>query len=460
MNILMVRLRASFRWQPACMWPPVWIMCMVFLWSTGCAVATKLSLVLLSLCVFPVIALFGHMSSLQKDFFGKPLSFCLPRYRRNIRRIFFVDALPYVLFVPLFLYHFMSLTVPEETGLLERCLGVFGVLVVVMALVFSGGLRFFLSRIELSLLVLLRIPLCILGYIMLARAFEHPLVLWPVVISVCVIYSYFVCRGLGDMERVKGAHRRFVLASVEQCADDGGGKAVLPEVEAFFLSRMKRYGYMHTGRYVWGGLYRAFGLIPSYWRWIFVSVLCSVLVVGYAGKVLQELIFVALGLLAFIIHLPLTSDMLLPEGRRERYYSAVASACATMVIATAAAAAVACLSMVFAFFMPEIARYGLHYTGIRPATVYLACLLTPGLFAFKLLAYRMPILAKMSVYAVTILLVVAIICLDSEVSVLPRSTGPVLFASVFFSGCAFFLLILWRVCAKWCLTKEDRWKAL
>ena len=262
------------------------------------------------------------------------------------------------------------------------------------------------------------------------------------------------------MERVKRAHRRLVVDAVEQCTEAGGGKTVLPEVEAFFLSRMKRYGYMHTGRYVWGGLYRAFGLIPSYWRWIFVSVLCSVLVVGYAGKVLQEVIFVALGLISCIIHLPLTSDMLLPEGRRERYYSAVVSACATMVIATAAAAAVAGLSMVFVLFMPEIARYGLHYTGIRPATVYLACLLTPGLFAFKLLAYRMPILAKMSVYAVTILLVVAIICLDSEGNVLPRSTGPVLFASVFFSGCAFFLLILWRVCAKWCLTKEERWKAL
>lgn len=423
------------------------------------AVAAKLSLILLSLCVFPVITLSGQMSGLQSGIFAKPVSFCLPVYRRNLRTIIFVDALLYALFVPLFFY-LVTLSLFEESGLLERCLVASGFVIAMMAVALSGGLRFFLSRIAWALLPLLTFPLCILGYIVLVRAFEHSLLLWPVVIPVCVVYCVFVWRGLGDIERVKRAHRRLILDAAEQYTQAGGGKTVLPGVEALFLSRMKRYGYTHTGRYMWGGLYRAFGPILSYWRWIFVSLLGSVLVLGYAGNVVQELIFVALGSIAFIIHLPVTSDMLLPEGRRERYYSAVASACAAMVIATAAAAAVAGLSSVFALFMPEIARYGLHYTGIRLETVYLACLLTPGLFAFKLLAYRMPIFAIISFYAVTTLLVVAIIYLDSEVSVLPRSTGPVLFATVFVSGCAFFLLILWRVCAKWCLTKEERWKAL
>jgi hypothetical protein len=399
------------------------------------------------------------MSNLQNDLFGKPVSFCLPGYRRNLRTIIFVDALLQALFVPLFFCH-LNLPVFKESGLLERCLVASGSVIAMMAVALSGGLRFFLSRIAWAPLVLLTFPLCILGYIVLVTAFEHPLLLWPVVIPVCVVYCVFVWRGLGDIERVKRAHRRLVLEAAEQCTHAGGGKTVLPEVEALFLSRMKRYGYTHTGRYIWGGLYRAFGPILSYWQWIFLSVVGSVLVLGYVGKIGQEVAFLALGSIAFIIHLPVTSDMLLPEGRRERYYSAVASACATMVIATAAAVAVAGLSSVFALFMPEIARYGLHYTGIRLETVYLACLLTPGLFGFTLLAYRMPNFAKISVCAVAIFLVVAVIYLDSEVSVLPRSTGPVLFATVFVCGCAFFLLILWRVCAKWCLTKEERWKAL
>lgn len=454
MNTLMVRLRASFRWRTACIWLLVWIPWMVY-W----AVAAKLSLILLSLCVFIVISLSGQMSGLQSGIFAKPVSFCLPGYRRNLRTIIFVDALLYALFLPLFFY-LLNLSVFEESGLLERCLVASGFVIAAMAFALSGGLRFFLSRIAWALLVLLTFPLCILGYIALVTASEHPLLVWFVVIPVCVVYCVFVWRGLGDIERVKRAHRRLVLDADEQYTQAGGGKTVLPEVEALFLSRMKRYGYTHAGRYIWGGLYRAFGPILSYWRWIFVSLLGSVLVLGYAGNVVQELIFVALGSIAFIIHLPVTSDILLPEGRRERYYSAVASACAAMVVATAAAVAAAGLSTVFVLFMPEIARYGLHYTGIRLETVYLACLLTPGLFAFKLLAYRMPIFAKISVYAVTTLLVVAIIYLDSEVSVLPRSTGPVLFATVFVCGCAFFLLILWRVCAKWCLTKEERWKAL
>jgi len=454
MNTLMVRLRASFRWRTACIWLLVWIPLMV-----DWAFAAKLSLILLSLCVLTVIALSGQMSGLQSGIFAKPVSFCLPGYRRNLRTIIFVDALLYALFVPLFFY-LVTLSLFEESGLLERCLVASGFFIAMMAVALSGGLRFFLSRIAWALLPLLTFPLCILGYIVLVRAFEHSLLLWPVVIPVCVVYCVFVWRRLGDIERVKRAHRRLVLDAAEQCTQAGGGKTVLPEVEALFLSRMKRYGYTHTGRYMWGGLYRAFGPILSYWRWIFVSLLGSVLVLGYAGNVVQELIFVALGSIAFIIHLPITSDMLLPEGRRERYYSAVASACAAMVIATAAAVAAAGLSSVFALFMPEIARYGLHYTAIRLETVYLACLLTPGLFAFKLLAYRIPIFAIISFYAVTTLVVVAIIYLDSEVSVLPRSAGPVLFATVFVSGCAFFLLILWRVCAKWCLTKEERWKAL
>lgn len=427
--------------------------------STEWAVTAKLSLIFLSLCVLSAITLSGDMKELQKSIFAKPISFCLPGYRRNLRRIIFVDALLYAVFVPLFLY-LLNLSVFEESGLLERCLAAFGFVVAIMAVVLSRGLPFFLSRIAQSLLSLLNFPLCILGYIGFRRGFGHLLLFWPVVIPVCVFYCVFVWRGLGDMERVKRAHRRFVLDSVEQCTQAGGGRTALPEVESFFLSRMKRYGYTDTGRYVWGGLYRAFGPIPSYWRWIFVSVLGSVAVLGYGGNALQELSFVVLGLMAFGIDLSVTSDMLLREGRRERYYSAVGSACATMVIVTAAGAAVVGLSRVFVLFMPEIARYGLHYTGVRLETVYLACLLTPGLFGFKLLAYRMPIFAKISVYAVTILLVVAILYLDSEVNVLPRSTGPVLFATVFVCGCAFFLLILWRACAKWCLTKEERWKAV
>jgi hypothetical protein len=342
-------------------------MWMLLLLSTGWAVAAKLSLILLSLCVFPVIALSLNMSILQNDLFAKPISFCLPGYRRSLRTIIFVNALPYAVFVPLVLYLFNP-SVFEESGLLERCLVASGFVIAVMAFALSGGLGFFLSRIARSVLVLLRLPLYILIYIVVVTAGAHPLLVWPLVIPVCVVYCVFVWRGLGDMERVKRAHRMMVEDAMDRSGQVVDKKTVLPEVEALFLSRMKRYGYTHTGRYVWGGLYRAFGPIPSYWRWLFVSLLCSVLVIGYAGNVLQELIFVVLGLLAFIIHLPVTSDMLLPEGRRERYYSAVASACATMAIATAAAAAVAGLSSVFALFMPEIARYGLHYTGIRPAT--------------------------------------------------------------------------------------------
>lgn len=394
---------------------------------------------------------------MQSGVFCKPVSFCLPKYRRNFRRIIFVNALPYAMFAPLILY-LLNHSVFEEPGLLERWLAAFGLVVAVMAFVVSGGLRFFLPRIAWSL-GLVVFPLGFLGYSVLPRALEHPLLYWPVAISVCVVFCVSVWRGLGDMELVKGVHRRIVLDSVEQCTEVGG-RTALPEVEGFFLSRMKLYGHTDTGRYVWGGLYRAFGPILSYWRWILLSVLGSVFVLGYGGKVWQELAFVALGLMGLGIDLSVTSNMLLPGGRRGRYYSAVVSGCAIMVLAMAAAAAVAGLSTVFVLFMPEIARYGLQYTEIRPATVYLACLLTPGLFGFKLLAYRMPIFAEMSVYAFAIFLVVAIIYLDTEVNVLSRSTGPILFASVFVSGCGFFLLILWRACAKWCLTKGERWEAL
>lgn len=378
-----------------------------------------------------------------RDTADKPFSFCLPGYRESLRRSIFLAASCFGLGLTPFGVGIWWLEAfgSGETKLLgvgPRLVGMFFVGVAV-SLCLDVDLRFIVSRVVWALVLLLSIPLFLVSVVAFSAFVAYPLVGIPSTLAGCIV----VWIGLGDMRRVKRGHRMIIEDALERRVQVGVTKTVPPWVEDLFGRLIEHRHQLHATRLVWSSLYRTFGLLFSYWKWMLISIVGSALVLGYIGAWRA---FVALGLAACAVRLPIWSDFLLPEGRREKRRAAVAAAAATTVLLAGTASLIVVLSWCLAPFMPR--AFGGDYAGLSLVGVYLPSGMVPWIFLQQLLDCGALGRAPTSILRVTAVAMGAIAFFDPELCHWAGIARPAFFAAAFVSGWAFFLLMSRHLCTR------------
>jgi len=339
---------------------------------------------------------------------GVPLSFTLPGYRESLRRLSFARAARWGVVFSLFLFSFTwgdlqlfrdwpaDLPKPPYAiaNIREISLNVIGA--------FLGGMAIGLFWINSALVWFHRRWLTLLFggiVVVLFRAassatFFHHIVVWVAAVPLSVFFCVYFWRRLGDMEWVKSGHRAILVHKIEDGRSVGVQTTVSSWVEDLFWGQMRKAGSTAAARRAWGCLYRVFGPTLSRWKWIVVSLPVGVLVLGYSSRLYVGMAFVLLGMFVADDVWSPSSSMLLPEGRREKYYLTIASGAVATLLLIAVSAGGVVLSWLFAALLPPIplGAHPLQYAGFGMRSVWLACLPVPWVFIAGSIGRRVPIL--------------------------------------------------------------------
>jgi len=320
-----------------------------------------------------------------------PFSFCLPGFRESLRRRYFIAAAVMGLGVALFPL-VLTLFLDRREGLVDY-LSAARVCLQMVSGFFVGmtiGLtirtpRLVLSRLAWSILMLLAIPLALAAVVAFVALIEYPILGIPPCLALCV----FVWSRLGDMQQLRQGHRAMIEDALEQQTEVGVTKTASPWVDRQFHGLMAHRRRFDTMRYIWGSLYRTFGMVFSRGKWTIVLAIICAVGLGCAPAWLVRAVFMGAGLTVANLHLPVTFDgMWLPLGRRERCYATMATAVAASLLLIAAAMALTVLSWLFSPLMPDLFGGDLHYVPIDVRAIGLPPLLVAWVFAVRLLAYR------------------------------------------------------------------------
>jgi hypothetical protein len=392
----------------------------------------------------------------ERDVTAKPLAFCLPGYRQSLRGLNFTAALPWGVLVALMeaprLWIQWHSPRVENPGLFDvfLCLGCAFLVGVAISLAVHAS-RLILSKLQWSILALTSFPLCILGVALWLNLDMHTPLFWGVAafVSALVVVLFWV--RLGNMRYVTRGHRAIIDGAMDKRAQAGVKRTTPPWAGEFFLLRMELCSHLGAWRYLWGGLYQAFGRVLSYWKWMLVGGFLVSLVLGFAPGSFAQLVFTFLGIGVSLMELPATSSMLLPGGRRERHYATVIAAVVASLLLLAVASVIAGLSEIMAVVLgSDVGSFG-----VRLGSVWLACVFVPWICAARFPGYGLAGIRVVSMVVVAGVFGSMAFSVSSGTSRWPAQMRLLLLASVCLCGWAVFLLTSRHVCLRGSLVEQD-----
>lgn len=379
-------------------------------------------------------------------------SFCLPGHRESVRRLCFSCALLVGLACCL-LWMGTEFEVPhsDQSGdpiwqaIVLSALGSF--LAGMAAFLVVTASRFVLAPLVWGILALLSIPLFGLGVLAAYDICEHPRVAIPVFAAVVV---FFWIR-LGNVQSVTRGHRAIIYQAMDRQTQAGVKRTAPAWMGGLFLDWARRCPALGLERYVWASLYRTFGRALSYWKWAILGALAISLLLVPASREAAEVVFAALGCAAVFIELPVTSALLVPGGRRERYCATAMVVLATSLLLVTLGLGIAGVSELIAMGFGAAAQD----LGFRFSTAWLACVFVPWIGILQLRGRAWQGIEELAM--VVVIGVLALQLLSQSVNILEWFIRMRLlaYAGVCLVGWAFFLLRLRRVCARGCLPKKS-----
>ncbi len=410
-------------------------------------------------------------TALPIEVLTKPFSYCLPGHRKVVRKFIFS-----VVVVFSFLGSLLFLIYP---GLNSQQLAL------VVCSAFCAGLIFYWLGVGLAFGVRNSVawmglwPFIIFGgaFFGLHIVLERAIVGNPFgVILVGVLSSVLAWIWLGDeglarrycavswigffdaWNRDKMQRYRWVRAAIKW---DKLKKHPSPWVETFFLGRMNRHDYVSTGRYIWGGLYTAFGIALSQlsqWKEAFSGVFLALVLVclmGYMGTVGTIILFIMPGLMIAQMRLPVYSSMLISGGRNERYRGAMTLVITAALLITALVTIIAALSLPLAAIMPDITLRGRTFTfhAMNIELFFIPLLMIPIVFIIQLIFYRKPFFMVLTIMLVFVVLFVTATIWHKQLS---AGINPTSIVSGVVLSWVLFTLVLRYICMRRCLVGQGR----
>ncbi|UCD49786.1 MAG: hypothetical protein JSW27_19920 [Phycisphaerales bacterium] len=343
---------------------------------------------------------------LQLEILTKPMAFCLPRHRQNVRESIFsigitvngVGALLFLFYPGLpFLWRPVVLASAFCAGLIFYLAGAVLVLrypqaqtlLGLLALILVGG-KFLKLHVLLERIVV-KYPLTTIGSGLLSAVLA-----WLYLDNADLARRSCLRPWVGfdevfSRDKLRRSQRRREAAPWARLKDHPR-----PWVQTFFLERMERHYPFGRGRFVWGALYIALGILMSQWWQVALFILIFAVVLGYLGPALWPMLaFVPIVVLQTYFSQPsVYSTMMTAGGRRERFASTLATTVVGAVALTLFIAVISFASAVLAAFLPDINYYSLtlSYRVVGIGAFYAPLLFLPLAATVQLILFRRPAL--------------------------------------------------------------------
>jgi len=350
------------------------------------------------------------ITSLPIEVLTRPFSSCLPGHSKVARKFLFSVGL-----VLSFLWSLVFLFYPDLdiAATVLVCISAFSVFTVFFWL---GA--WFVSKCRNWSVIFAVIPLIMLGnqFLNLSTIVVHAIVRGPLpmillggVINL-LAWNYW---GKPDLSRRycgklwmgafdawnKEKISKFAQARLAKKDKKPGSMWITSGVENFFISRISRAEIGGLPQYLWGAMYKSFGMMISQQRWdwmrfliIMLPILCFLCYMPGGGK---NIIFIMPGLMVAQMSLRVHSSLLICGGRQQRFWSALTLAMATAILVTIAVIILVSVTHLMEGIMPQLTIKG-HDFIFAPLDMKFALVplvMIPITFTIGLIFHKKPLLA-------------------------------------------------------------------
>ena len=332
------------------------------------------------------------VASIQKEILTKPFSFCLPGYQKTLRRLFLLVGVLVNSMLGLIFIRYPGIDLPYS-------------LLVICGAGFMG-MAFYMLAIWLTLLgnnsfaYIGFAPLVVIGLealgIEVGGMIEYVIITLPLyMIITSFLFCVFIWRYLGKVSLTRrhcdkvmlgllsDATSKRVRLYMQNKALKKCSKSTVTfnnKLHESFLQRMKKHAFFTKRRYMLGHALMLQDKFLHLWSLGFsVTILLVIVFLGYIGTgELRAIDMLFLLPIAFSFNFNLLpyGSILLPGGRKEKYYASVGLAFAMTLLIVVVAVIVEALSILFAEILPTISLKGQIYS-YQPMNIenLLACLL-------------------------------------------------------------------------------------
>jgi len=260
--------------------------------------------------------------------------------------------------------------------------------------------------------------------------------------------------GMWNKERLE-KYNQFKLASQK-------GKIrfqIKPSVERFFLEKMNKYKYFGMGRYIWGNLYKTYG--PQFSNFNPLSVL-FLLAMFFAFCYSRQSSLFALFMMVLMVsaftQVPVHSTMIMSDGRKEKYYSAISLSIAHTLFIFLFCFIIIVLTNIAKPIMPDFMLFdkAVSFHPISLSFILLPVLAVPFTFTSRLIFHRKRLLLFLMVIILYSIMIALFLSFQSfaDAGVHEFSSviiNPYSIVSSIVLLWATFLAVLRRACFKWSL---------
>ena len=411
----------------------------------------------------------GFTSALQVEVLTRPFSWSLPGHAGIPVKFLFCIGISVSLFWSLVFLFYPAPTLAEH---LLSCVSVF----------FAGTIIYWLGawvvfRFPNWVTAIVMVPILMVygGYLDLDALLERVIVdAWFAVILLGGLVNFLAWRHWSRPHMARrycgrpwlgafDAWNKVKISEFQQARLAQKNKAiptVLPHVERFFLDRITDRTGPNTAQYIWGGLYRSFGLITSRKKggvlsWlIMLPLLCFL---GYIGPA-ANFIFLMPGLMVANMSLHVRSTLLVSGGRRERFWSALSVAVVTTLLVTVIVTLMAALTLALQAIMPELTIKGQSavYTAMEMKLFFIPLCMMPVTLTIALVFYKYPRLMMGVVMLILFFAMQASVFLNIF-PVHPKEPGPIhtiiIIILILLCCWAIFTAVLRHICMRRCLVR-------
>lgn len=350
------------------------------------------------------------IATLPIDVLTKPFSLCLPNHRNIPRKFLFSIGL-----VLSFLWSLSFLFYPDLNIVktILACLSAFSLFTISYWL---GA--WFVSKVRNWSVVFAILPLIMLanGLLNMSTIVEHTIVESPllmILLGGIINYLAWNYWGRTNLSRQycgklwMGAFDAWNKEKMLKYTQDRLAKKdkktpnstrISSGVEGFFVSRISGAKSDSLQRYIWGALYKSFGLMVSQQRqdWmrflvLMLPILCFLCYMPGEGK---NIIFIMPGLMIARMSLGVYSNLLICGGRRQRFWSSMTLAVVTGILITVVVALLAMATQLLEMVMPELTVRGheFAFNSLDMKFSPVPLLMIPVTFTIGLIFHKKPML--------------------------------------------------------------------
>jgi len=228
-----------------------------------------------------------------------------------------------------------------------------------------------------------------------------------------------------------------------------------PWVGNWFLGRMERYDYRGPGRFFWGALYCTLAMAVSRWQIFLLFFPVVTIMFGYIGQAVVLSLIMVPAVLATGRQPAVYSTMLISGGRRRRYTTTLWLTVTDASLLCMGTLVMCGLSFLFARFMPTFVVKGqsVSFAPINPLVGIVPLLFLPFASAMQLVFHKMPFLLF---GALMVPVYVAMFLMFAWRERVEHLVNPLSVLSLLVVSWGIFVVVLRRVCSKWCLVGQRR----